>query len=148
MVIIVDMWWLRSNAGWPYLKDFNNHLSLSSLIKFYQEFPGGPVVKTLGFHCWGQVQSLVWELRSPKLHDMAKKINRICFKMVSLKYKYIFLVFTSLAMIFLKLESVYYSRVFDCSSKLISCWNLGEPLPSLLQAVSEVLIACPSAVPW
>ena len=25
----------------------------------YREFPGGPVVKTLGFHCWGQVQSLV-----------------------------------------------------------------------------------------
>ena len=39
------------------------------------DFPSGPVVKTLTFHCrgHGQVRSLVWELRSPMLHGMAKK---------------------------------------------------------------------------
>ena len=37
------------------------------------EFPGGPVVRTLRFHCRGWVQSLVGELRSHKPNGVAKK---------------------------------------------------------------------------
>ena len=40
----------------------------SSLMR-YQEFPGSPVVRTPRFHCLRvQIQSLVRELRSHKLH--------------------------------------------------------------------------------
>ena len=42
-----------------------------------KEFPCGPVLRTLSFHCWGaQVQSLVGELRSWKLRGAAKKRKR------------------------------------------------------------------------
>ena len=41
-------------------------------------FPGGPVVKTLGFHCRGsQVRSFVRELRFHMLSSKAKKIEKI-----------------------------------------------------------------------
>ena len=41
------------------------------------EFPGGPVVRTPRFHCWGPgVLSLVRELRSHKPHGSAKKTNK------------------------------------------------------------------------
>ena len=39
-----------------------------------REFPGGPVVRTLRFHCPGpRVQSLVGELGSQEPHGIAKK---------------------------------------------------------------------------
>ena len=39
-----------------------------------REFPGGPVVRTLRFHCPGpRVQSLVGELGSQGPHGIAKK---------------------------------------------------------------------------
>ena len=39
-----------------------------------REFPGGPVVRTPCFHCWGPgVPSLVRELRSHKPCSVAKK---------------------------------------------------------------------------
>ena len=38
-----------------------------------QEFPGGLVVRTPGFHCMAQFKSLIGELRSCKLHSTAKK---------------------------------------------------------------------------
>ena len=42
------------------------------------QFPGGPVVRTQGFHCHGpRVQSLVGELRSHKLCSAAKKKKKI-----------------------------------------------------------------------
>ena len=42
--------------------------------KRFWEFPGGPVTKTLHFHCMGvQVRSLVGELRSCMLHAATKK---------------------------------------------------------------------------
>ena len=41
--------------------------------KYNKEFLGGPVVKTLCFHCHGPgVQFLVVELRSHKLYSVAK----------------------------------------------------------------------------
>ena len=39
----------------------------------FQEFRGGPEVRTLSFHCRGRVQSLVGELRSHRSHTMAIK---------------------------------------------------------------------------
>ena len=38
-----------------------------------REFPDGPVVGTQGFCFQAQVPSLVWKLRSYKLHSTAKK---------------------------------------------------------------------------
>ena len=42
-------------------------------LRSHQEFPGDPRVRIWLFHCQGQVQSLVGELRSCKLHREAKK---------------------------------------------------------------------------
>lgn len=67
--------------------------------------------------------------------------------MLFLKYQYIFLVFTSLAMTFFKLGSVYYSRAFDDSSESVSYKNLGEPSPLLFPAVSEVVKSCSGEEP-
>ena len=39
-----------------------------------RDYPGDPVIRTWWFYCQGPgAQSLVWELRSLKLHSMAKK---------------------------------------------------------------------------
>ena len=46
------------------------------MIRIIPDFPGGPVVKTLCFHCKGhgfRVQFLVMELRSFMSYVMAKK---------------------------------------------------------------------------
>ena len=41
-----------------------------------RKFPGGPVVRTLCFHCHcNPIQSLVIELRSHKLNDSVKKFK-------------------------------------------------------------------------
>ena len=37
------------------------------------EFPGRPVVMSWHFHCWGQIRSLIGELRSRKLCRAAKE---------------------------------------------------------------------------
>ena len=42
---------------------FGGNLQVDSKIRV---FPGGPVIRTLNFHCRGQVGFLVWELRSDK----------------------------------------------------------------------------------
>ena len=39
--------------------------------KYIWEFLGDPVIRILHFHCRGLVQSLVWKLRSQKLHRAA-----------------------------------------------------------------------------
>ena len=44
-----------------------------TLYTAWWEFPGGQVVRILGFHCRGCSQSLVGELRSCKPHDWPKK---------------------------------------------------------------------------
>ena len=41
-------------------------------LKYMKEFPGGLVVRILGFHCHGLGSSLEGELRSCKLCSMAK----------------------------------------------------------------------------
>ena len=46
-----------------------------TLLIVFREFPGSRVVRTLPSH--DPVQSLVGELRSHKLHGVAKKINKI-----------------------------------------------------------------------
>lgn len=41
----------------------------------YREFPGGPVLRTLCFHCKGPRFHPAWELGSHMLHGMAKRKN-------------------------------------------------------------------------
>lgn len=50
-------------------------LNLEILLKqkIAGAFPGDLVVRFLGFHCWGQAQTLGEELRSSKLRGTAKK---------------------------------------------------------------------------
>ena len=50
-------------------------LNLEILLKqkIAGAFPGDLVVRFLGFHCWGQAQTLGEELRSSKLSGTAKK---------------------------------------------------------------------------
>ena len=42
------------------------------------------MVRIWYFHCWGQVQFLVWELRSCKPHGVAKK-GEVSLKVAILK---------------------------------------------------------------
>ena len=55
--------------------------------KLLREFPDGPVVRTRCFHCRGQVQSLVGELRSCKLCGTAKKKRKRKRKKKGMKRK-------------------------------------------------------------
>ena len=65
----------------------------SKMLTYFQgqsytsrEFPSGPVVRTQYFHCKGQVQSLVWELRYRSYVIWSKKKKR---KKYEKNYKYI-----------------------------------------------------------
>ena len=56
------------------LNEFLSHLKACFKGYIWWELPGGPVVKTQQLSLpWPRVRSLVWELRSPMLHGMAKK---------------------------------------------------------------------------
>lgn len=46
------------------------------LRRGWSEFPGGPVVRILGFPCWGPGPILGLELRSHKPRSMAKEKNK------------------------------------------------------------------------
>ena len=46
------------------------------IITLLREFTGGLLVRIPGFHCLGPCSSLVGELRSHKLHSMAKKLKK------------------------------------------------------------------------
>ena len=59
---------------------------LHSFMYTQWDFPGGPAVKTPGFHCKGAwVQSLVREIRSCILHGLAinKQTNSLNLKTVA-----------------------------------------------------------------
>ena len=52
-------------------------LPSASQKRLRREFPGGPVVRTWCFYCWGQVQSQVREVRYHKLQCGQKKKKRL-----------------------------------------------------------------------
>ena len=55
----------------------NPPLSLGVSLRSPRDFPGGPVVKTVCFHCKGaRARSLVGELRSHRLRDTAPQKER------------------------------------------------------------------------
>ena len=60
-----------SHQGWGYLKQFILNLKITKIN--FGEFPDFSLVRTPSFHCCAQVPSLVSELRTYKLCDMAQK---------------------------------------------------------------------------
>ena len=58
--------------------------------KHLQEFPGGPVVRTQGFHCWSLGSILVRELRSPKATRcrQEKKQQQLFYTVAIIEYRH------------------------------------------------------------
>ena len=53
--------------------------NVNDLKLAYGHFPGGTVVRTLHFYCWGTGLILVVELRFHMMHSVARKKKKRCW---------------------------------------------------------------------